>query len=76
MNIEYSGFRRDLEVFQEMTGKFYNKEISMKEYKGFSGRYGSYAQRGQEKSMLRLRMTGGRITMDKLKFIVDSIQSE
>ena len=28
-------------------------------YKGFSGRYGSYAQKGGAASMLRLRMTAG-----------------
>ena len=35
--------------------------------------FGSYAQRGGEASMLRLRMPGGRITKEKLKFLVDAI---
>lgn len=66
-------FRKDLAQFREMTDKFYAKEISVKEYKGFSGGFGSYAQRGGEASMLRLRLPGGRLSKEKLKFIVDSI---
>ena len=67
-------FREDLAQFREMTDKFYAKEVSVKEYKGFSGGFGSYAQRGGEASMLRLRLPGGRINKEKLKFIVDAIQ--
>ena len=66
-------FKEDLKDFREMTGKFYAKEVSIKDYKGFSGGFGSYAQRGGEASMLRLRMPGGRITKEKLKFLVDAI---
>ncbi len=65
-------FLPDLEEFREMTEKFHNKEISVPEYKGFSGGFGSYAERGGETHMLRLRMAGGRLTKDRLKFIVDS----
>lgn len=66
-------FKEDLKDFREMTEKFYAKEVSIKDYKGFSGGFGSYAQRGGEASMLRLRMPGGRITKKKLKFLVDAI---
>lgn len=66
-------FRDDLAEFQEMTKKFYAKEVNMKDYKGFSGGFGSYAQKGGQASMLRLRMPGGRLTKEKLKFVVDSI---
>ena len=66
-------FKEDLKDFREMTEKFYAKEVSVKDYKGFSGGSGSYAQRGGEASMLRLRMPGGRITKEKLKFLVDAI---
>ena len=66
-------FKEDLKDFREMTEKFYAKEVSIKDYKGFSGGFGSYAQRGVEASMLRLRMPGGRITKEKLKFLVDAI---
>lgn len=67
-------FKADLKDFREMTEKFYAKEVSVKDYKGFSGGFGSYAQRGGEASMLRLRMPGGRITKEKLKFLADSIE--
>ena len=67
-------FKADLKDFREMTEKFYAKEVSVKDYKGFSGGFGSYAQRGGEPSMLRLRMPGGRITKEKLKFLADSIE--
>lgn len=66
-------FKEDLMEFREMTDKFYAKEISMKEYKGFSGGFGSYAQKGGNASMLRLRLPGGRLTKDKLKFVADVI---
>ena len=46
----------DLAGFREMTKKFYAGEVSQKEYKGFSGGFGSYAQRGGKVSMLRLRL--------------------
>lgn len=67
-------FRKDLVEFREMTRKFYNKEITVPEYKGFSGGFGSYAQRGGEAGMLRLRLCGGRITSDYLAFIAKSIK--
>lgn len=59
--------------FREATDRFYKKELTVKEYKGISGGYGSYAQKGGECSMIRLRLAGGLITKDKLSFIVDCI---
>lgn len=67
-------FREDLKEFHEMTKKFYQKEINVAQYKGFSGGFGSYAQRGGTASMLRLRLAGGEITKDKLLFIAESIE--
>lgn len=67
-------FKGDLKEFHEMTNKFYRGEVSVPEYKSFSGGFGSYAQRGGERSMLRLRLSGGEINMDHLKFIADSIK--
>lgn len=67
-------FREDLQEFYDMTEKFYNKEITVAEYKGFSGGFGSYAQRGGERSMLRLRLPAGEVEQEKLKFIADSIE--
>ena len=67
-------FRQELGQFREMTEKFYKKEISMKEYKGFSGGFGSYAQKGGNANMLRLRMAGERLTKEKLGFIAKSLK--
>ena len=67
-------FRQDLQEFYDMTEKFYNKEITVAEYKGFSGGFGSYAQRGGERSMLRLRLPAGEVDKEKLQFIADSIE--
>lgn len=67
-------FRGDLKEFHEMTEKFYRKEITVPEYKAFSGGFGSYAQRGGEASMLRLRLPGGEINKENLKFVADSMK--
>lgn len=75
MNKKYiEEFREDLREFKEVTEKFYNKEVSIPEYKSFSGGFGSYAQRGGERSMLRLRMTAGDLDKNKLKFLVEGIK--
>lgn len=68
-------WKEDLEEFKQKTIQFYEGGISRHEYKGYSGAYGSYAQRGGNASMLRLRLPGGRITKDKLKFIADCIET-
>lgn len=68
-------FQKELPKFREITEKFYDKELSVKEYKGLSGGFGSYAQKGADKSMLRLRLAGGRLPKEKLKFIADMIDA-
>lgn len=67
-------WRKDYEEFEEMTRKFYAGEVTIPEYKGFSGGFGSYAQRGGKASMLRLRLPGGRVPKEKLGFVADSIK--
>lgn len=67
-------WKKDLGKFQKKTNQFYNGELDKNVYKGFSGGYGSYAQRGGKASMLRLRMPGGRLTVNKLKFVADVIE--
>lgn len=64
-------FLPDLEEFKEKTMKFHKKELTVAEYKGFSGGFGSYAQRGGERHMLRLRMAGGRLTKERLRFVAE-----
>ncbi len=73
-NNHIAEFREDLKEFHEITQSFYKKEINIAEYKGFSGGFGSYAQRGGEASMLRLRLTGGEINKEQLAFLADSIK--
>lgn len=73
MNIEMrNALKRELEEFREQTIKFMNKELSVKEFKGYSGGFGSYAQRGGNNFMVRLRMNQGIVTKEKLKFIIDT----
>ena len=62
-------WKNDLPAFREKTEAFYAGEVKMGEYKGFSGYYGSYAQKGGKANMLRLRMPAGRVTKEKLAFI-------
>ena len=61
-------WKQDLPAFKEKTDQFYAGELSKADYKGFSGGYGSYAQKDGKASMIRLRMSGGHLTKDKLKF--------
>lgn len=63
--------KKQLEEFRSKTLEFAKGELSVKDYKGFSGKYGSYAQRGAKASMLRLRMSGGQISKEHLKAIID-----
>lgn len=66
--------KKDYEEFEKITRQFQEGEISVPQYKGLSGAFGSYAQRGAKKHMLRLRFPGGRVNKAKLKFIADSIE--
>lgn len=67
-------FLPDLAEFKEYTRAFHNGKLSVAEYKRLSGGFGSYAQRGGKKHMLRLRMPGGRLTKQRLKFIADTCE--
>lgn len=60
--------------FEEKTSQFYNGNLSQGDYKGFSGFYGSYAQRGGKANMLRLRMTAGCVTKEKMDFTAKAIK--
>lgn len=75
MNEDTKRYLKDeIAIFEDMTQKFVHKELSMKDYKGFSGGFGSYAQRGGERFMLRLRMNQGVITKDKFNFMIDTLK--
>lgn len=65
-------FRGELPTFFKAAKEYFDGELPKKDYKGISGGFGCYAQREDDKCMLRLRMTAGSMPKDKLKFIVDS----
>lgn len=67
-------WKKDLPEFREKTAAFYAGELSKGEYKGFSGFYGSYAQKSGTASMLRLRMPAGRVTKEKLAFTAQAVR--
>lgn len=67
-------WEQELSEFYKQTDLFYAGEVKQAVYKGFSGFYGSYAQRGGQASMLRLRMPAGRITHEKLAFTAAAIR--
>ena len=72
--VETERWRESFPEFKEKTEAFFAGNLDKKEYKGFSGKYGSYAQRDGKALMLRLRMTGGRLTKEKLKFVAEVIE--
>lgn len=67
-------FLPELADLKEYTRKFHNGELTVAEYKQLSGGFGSYAQRGGQLHMLRLRMPGGRLTKKRLQFIADTCE--
>ena len=73
--IQPEDWKEDYKEFDEATEKFYRGKMDAKTYKGISGGFGSYAQRGGNASMLRLRMSGGVMDLKKLKFIADAIET-
>ena len=67
--IEASAWKSDMPVFREIATEYYNGTLPKNQYKGKSGRFGSYAQKAPGKSMLRLRMTAGQMTKEKMAFV-------
>ena len=65
--------RGDIALFEEKIRAFEAGELDKKDYKGFSGGYGSYAQRNGG-HMLRLRMAGGRLTKARMAFVADAVE--
>lgn len=67
-------WKQEIDEFEEKTTAFYSGELSKGEYKGYSGRFGSYSQKSGKANMIRLRMPTGRVTKDNLKFIADTLK--
>lgn len=75
MNIKSPEYwRNDIQTFETKTAEFCAGEIDKAAYKGVSGKFGSYSQRSGTEHMLRLRMASGCVTMDRLKFVADTIR--
>ena len=72
--IDPMSWKSEMPVFREAAAKYYAGEFPRNTYKGTSGRFGSYAQKADGVSMLRLRMTAGRVTKTKLNYIADAIE--
>lgn len=68
----YQELKADIRLFEEKLRAFEAGEIEKKTYKGFSGGFGSYAQRNGG-NMLRLRMAGGAMDKEKLAFLADCV---
>ncbi len=67
-------FKPDFEEFKEKTRAFYAGEMDKGAYKSFSGYYGSYAQKGGQANMLRLRMPAGVVTKERMAFTARMIR--
>ena len=67
------GFRGNIAEFEKAEASFFSGGMSAKDYKGISGRFGSYAQKGGQLGMIRLRMCGGHLDKDKLGFILNKV---
>ena len=67
-------YQSEIREFSEKISAFSQGGIDKKDYKSYSGGMGSYAQRDQTKHMLRLRLPGGRLTLERLKFIADTVE--
>ena len=65
--------RQDIAAFAEKIRAYAAGEVDAKSYKGFSGGFGSYAQRNGG-NMLRLRMAGGRLTKERLAYVAKGVE--
>ena len=72
--IDLEVFKPDFSEFKEKTRAFYAGEMDKGAYKSFSGYFGSYAQRGGQANMLRLRMPAGVVTKERLAFTAGAIK--
>lgn len=64
--------QEEIKHFAEQLHKFRNKELSVKDFKSLSCGFGSYAQRGADSFMIRLRMNQGVVSKQHLKFVIDT----
>lgn len=67
-------WEKEVAEFKAKTDAYYAGEMTKGDYKGFSGFYGSYAQRDGSRSMLRLRMPAGCVNKEKMAFVAASVR--
>lgn len=67
MQNQYELLKNEIKTFREEGHKFFNKELSVGDFKKISGGMGVYAQRGGEKFMIRLRTNSGLLPLNQLK---------
>ena len=67
-------FWEDYPNFEKACGEFYAGERKPGQYKGISGRFGSYGEHGAKSSMIRLRFTGGIVNRAHMAFVADLIK--
>lgn len=65
--------RSQFPVFESACHEFFNGELTVGKFKGISGKFGCYAERGGKQGMLRLRFTGGVINKKHIHFLIESI---
>ena len=65
--------KKETENLEEKIREFDEGTLDRKSYKGFSGGFGTYAQREPGQHMLRLRLPGGQLGTEQLKFLADVI---
>lgn len=74
-SVKDAGFYKSrIPVFTEAERMFFSGGMPAREFKGISGGFGSYAQKGGKLGMVRLRMCGGHMDRDKLGFIIEECE--
>lgn len=66
--------QEEIKQFEEQLHKFKKKELNVKDFKSLSCGFGSYAQRGADSFMIRLRMNQGVVSKQHLKFVIDTCE--
>lgn len=70
-NMQIEDIENGISDLKKITEDFREGKISVKDYKGLSGKYGTFGERGKKKNMVRLRNSCGIIHPKKLRFVVD-----
>lgn len=72
--IESASWKQDLPAFREKTAAFYRGELKKNDYKGFSGLYGSYVQKGRKGKYASSPHDSGQRFKRKMLFIANMIR--